>query len=198
MDRPDKGKITQLLESARQGGKAQEAELFELIHSQLRRLAQNQMKRERAGHTLQATALVHEAYVRIFGRENVAWSGRTHFLAIAGREFRRVLIEHARHAKADKRGGGEPRVSLEALAGNEPGHPPAVDADAVAIHRLMEELHKMDPEAAEVVELKFFAGLTDEEAAAESGIGIHKVRRHWTFARSWFLARLSGGKAKGR
>ena len=196
MDQPDKGRVTQLLNSVRQGDKAHEAELFELVYAQMRRLAQNQMSHERAGHTLQATAVVHEAYLRIFGRENVEWSGRSHFLAIAGREFRRVLIEHARQAKADKRGGGGPRLSVDSLAGEEPGHSP-IDADIVAVHELMEQLQKMDPEAAHVVELKFFAGLTDEEAAVESGIGIHKLRRHWTFARSWFLARLNE-KAKGR
>ncbi len=184
------GRVTLLLNAVRQGGKEHEAELFELVYRQMRRMAQQQMNHERPGHTLQATALVNEAYLRIFGRENVEWEGRSHFLAIASREFRRVLIEHARQAGARKRGGGAPRIALDALTGgSEPGQAP-LDEEVVAVQELFEELERLDPEAARVVELKFFAGLTDKEAAAESGIGIHKVRRHWTFARSWFLARL--------
>lgn len=191
----DQGQVTRLLNAVRQGDKAQEGELLELVYNQLRRLARQQMSRERPGHTLQATALVHEAYARIFGRDNIQWSGRGHFLAIASREFRRVLIEHARQVKAEKRGGGGPKLSIDELAAaglGEPGMPPpTADADALTVHELMEQLAVLDPEAARVVELKFFAGLTDEEAAAESGLSIHKVRRHWTFARSWFLSRLN-------
>ncbi len=189
MEHEDRGRVTLLLNSVRNGEKQGEAELFNLVYKQMRKLAQQQMSHERPGHTLQATALVHEAYLRIFGRGNVEWDSRSHFLAIASREFRRVLIEHARQAKAEKRGGGAPRISIDALAGEEPGHAP--EADAIALHDLIDELQRMDPEAARVVELKFFGGMTDEESAEGSGMSVHTVRRHWTFARSWFLARLS-------
>lgn len=187
---PDRGQLTVLLNEVRQGNRQHEGQLFEMIYAQMRRLAQKQMGGERAGHTLQATALVNEAYLRIFGRDNIPWQDRNHFLAIAGREFRRALVEHARQHRADKRGGSAPKVSLEDLGHAEPGAAAAFDADALAIDDALEQLHQLDPEAARVVELKFFSGLTDEEAAAEMEISFAKVRRHWTFARAWLAAKL--------
>lgn len=190
---PDRRRVTQLLNDVRQGDREHEAELFSLIYQELRRLAQHHMRNERPSHTLQATALVNEAYLRIFGRDNTDWRSRSHFLAIASREFRRTLIEHARHSKADKRGGDAPRISLDALATDVAGTAP--DVDALALNLLLEELTTLDPEAGRVVELKFFSGLTDEEIAEELQISFAKVRRHWTFARSWFLTRLQRGSA---
>ena len=189
MDDPDRGQVTILLNEVRQGNREHEEELFGLIYQQMRRLAQKHMSSERAGHTLQATALVNEAYLRIFGRDNIAWQDRNHFLAIAGREFRRALVEHARQHRAGKRGGGAPRVSLEDLGHAEPGVA-AFDADILSIQDALDQLHQLDDEAARVVELKFFSGLTDEEVAEEMGISFAKVRRHWTFARAWLSSKL--------
>lgn len=196
-DQLDRGRVTQLLNQVRQGDRSNEQELLTLIYDQLRRMAQQRMSRERAGHTLQATALVHEAYVRIFGRDNVDWKDRNHFLAIAGREFRRALVDHARQKSAEKRGGDVPKVSLDDLVNNEPGVQ-GVNADFLDLHDRLADLHSLDPEAAKVIELKFFAGLTDEEVAAEMGISFAKVRRHWTFARSWLVSKLqTRGAAAG-
>jgi RNA polymerase sigma factor (TIGR02999 family) len=110
-------------------------------------------------------------------------------MAIAAREMRHALIDHARHAKSEKRGGNAPRISLENLVSDQPGVSP-VDVDILDLHRLLGELEQMDPEVSRVLELKFFAGLTDEEIASEAGISFAKVRRHWSFARAWMLARL--------
>jgi RNA polymerase sigma factor (TIGR02999 family) len=200
MEQPLKGRITELLNAVRLGDRRHEDELIASIYGQLRRLAAQQMSRERRGHTLQATALVHEAYMRIFGQEPaggpspaghppIEWQNRQHFLAIAAREIRRTLVEHARHAKAEKRGGDAPRVSLEDLA-----VPPAglvqEGADMLDLHDLLGQLESVDAEAARVIELKFFGGLTDREVAAEMGISFAKVRRDWTFARAWLVAKL--------
>ncbi len=191
-DSRDHGRVTELLRAVRSGQREHEAELFSLIYQQMRRMAQKHMHGERAGHTLQATALVHEVYLRIFGRENVDWRSRSHFLSIASREFRRALVEHARAVKANKRGGDSPKVSIESLNQDQPGVAP-VDVDVIHLHDLLEELQKMDPEAGRVVELRFFSGLTDQEIADETGFSFAKVRRDWTFARSWLAARLETG-----
>jgi len=189
MEQEENGRITELLKSVRSGHKEHEEELFSLVYGQLRRLAQQHMKRESPGHTLQATALVNEAYIRIFGRENVDWQSRTHFMAIASREFRRALIEHARGAKAEKRGGDIPKVSLDAFH-SEQAATRGTNVDFLVVNEILEQLQAMDADAAKVVELKFFAGLTDEEIAEQTGISFAKVRRHWTFARAWMLAKL--------
>jgi len=187
--------ITALLQQLRQGNQAVADELFAAVYSDLRRRARHYMAGERGSHTLQPTALVHEAYVRIFEGAAVDWQNRTHFFAIAARQMRRVLVDHGREHRAAKRGFGW-KVTLEdqAVAA------PAVDFDSEALETLLERLQKTDAEAYRVVELKFFSALTDQEVADALGVSHSTVRRHWKFARAWLLERMrpSGEPVRGK
>lgn len=178
---PDAG-VTRLIEAAARGEAGASERLLERVYGELRMLAAAQMRHERAGHTLQATALVHEAYLRLLGKEGIAWAGRGHFFRAAAESMRRILIDHARARKADKRGGGRQALALagvaDAIAAEDPGGLLALD-DAIV------RLEQVDPEAASVVRLKFYAGLTDQSAAEALGISERTVRRNWVFARGW-------------
>ena len=186
--------ITRLLERAA-GGKAGAAEeLLPLVYDQLRALARQRMADERAAHTLQATALVHEAYLRLVGPSPAAappWSGRGHFYRAAAEAMRRILVEHARARDRDKRGGGRNRMPLDALASVE-----AVaecDAeDVLALDSAFQELERQNPDAAAVVRLRFYAGLSVEETAAALGVSDRTVNREWNYARAWLYRALSG------
>lgn len=178
--------ITHLLRELQQGNQAVENELFAAVYSDLRLRARQYMASERGSHTLQPTALVHEAFLRIFAGAAVEWQNRTHFLAIAARQMRRVLIDHGREHRAAKRGFGW-KVSLtdHDVASPEAGIEPE------ALEALLERLQRADPEACRVVELKFFSGLTDQEVADTLGVSHSTVRRHWKFARAWLRERLN-------
>jgi RNA polymerase sigma factor (TIGR02999 family) len=175
-----------LLRELQQGNQAVENELFAAVYSDLRLRARQYMASERGSHTLQPTALVHEAFLRIFAGAAVEWQNRTHFLAIAARQMRRVLIDHGREHRAAKRGFGW-KVSLtdHDVASPEAGIEPE------ALEALLERLQRADPEACRVVELKFFSGLTDQEVADTLGVSHSTVRRHWKFARAWLRERLN-------
>jgi RNA polymerase sigma factor (TIGR02999 family) len=165
-----------------------EAELMERVQGELRRLAASYMRSERSGHTLQPTALVNEAYAKLFGGEQVDWQNRAHFFAVAARQMRRILVDHARDRSRDKRGGGAIAVPLEDhLAGIAPG----AQEDLLSVDQAMTELEKLEPQASRVVELRFFGGLTDKEVAEVLGISFAMVRRDWEFARAWLFRRLS-------
>ena len=178
--------ITHLLRELQQGNQAVENELFAAVYSDLRLRARQYMASDRGSHTLQPTALVHEAFLRIFAGAAVEWQNRTHFLAIAARQMRRVLIDHGREHRAAKRGFGW-KVSLtdHDVASPEAGIEPE------ALEALLERLQRADPEACRVVELKFFSGLTDQEVADTLGVSHSTVRRHWKFARAWLRERLN-------
>lgn len=176
--------VTRLLIAADDGDEAAMEQVFPLVYEDLRRVAGNFLGRERAGHTLQPTALVHEAFLRLTGGEDPGFQGRRHFFAIAAQAMRRILVDHARSRKAKKRGSGRPKVSLDRL----PQDPAARDECLLDLDDALGELAALDPRKAKLVELRFFGGLTIEEAGESLGISHATVERDWTFARAW-LAR---------
>jgi RNA polymerase sigma-70 factor (ECF subfamily) len=165
--------------------------LLPIVYQELRRLAAAYLRRERPGQTLQPTALVHEAYMRLMKDRPDRWQNRAHFCAIAAHSMRQILIERARARGAQKRGGAQPRVTLdEALvAGGERS------IDLVALDEALERLATFDPEQARLVELRFFGGLTVEETADAMSISPATVKRHWTVARAWLARELEGSSS---
>ncbi|MEZ5353886.1 MAG: sigma-70 family RNA polymerase sigma factor [Bryobacteraceae bacterium] len=182
--------ITRLLNEVRSGNSTCAGRLMNLVYSDLRGVARSYMSRERVDHTLQPTALVHEAYIRVFEGAPVTWQDRIHFFAVAASQMRRVLVDHARQHRAEKRGGGL-NVSLdENLAAA-----PAISGNVELIDDLLHRLERTDPDAARVVELKFFSGLADREVAETLGVSHSTVRRHWAFARAWLVRQLASGQS---
>lgn len=181
------GEVTQLLQELE--GRHQEAtpKLFELLYSELRKLAQYYLNKERPDHTLQATALVHEAYVRLVGADP-HWKNRTHFFAIASSAMRRVLVDQARAKHAAKRPNPQMRVDFDEapLLAND-----NVD-EIIALDQALERLSKLDAPQAQIVELRYFGGLTAEEVALALGISASSVNRDWVIAKAWLHAELSG------
>jgi RNA polymerase sigma-70 factor, ECF subfamily len=175
------GQITQLLERWDRGDQSALNELTPLVYAELRNVAAAYLRRERPDHTLQPTALVNEAYLRLIGKKHGEWQGRKHFYGIAARLMRQVLVEHARKHKAEKRGGVRVNVTLEDFeaVSNAP------DVDILAIHQSLERLASFDEQQARIVELRFFGGLSIEEAAETLGIGHATVEREWNMARAW-------------
>jgi RNA polymerase sigma-70 factor, ECF subfamily len=164
--------------------------LLPVVYEELRRLAAAYLRRERPGQTLQPTALVHEAYLRLMKDRPDRWQNRAHFCAIAAHSMRQILIERARARGAQKRGGAQPRVTLdEGLVAGEPS--PTVDL--IALDQALERLEAVDPEQARLVELRFFGGLTIEETAEAMNISPATVKRHWTVARAWLARELADG-----
>jgi RNA polymerase sigma factor (TIGR02999 family) len=195
MPDPSSHEVTQLLGRVRSNEPGAEALLISLVYQELRRLAAYYMKAERVEHTLQPTALVHEAYLKIFANDAIEWQNRAHFFAVAARQMRRLLVDHARIRDADKRGGGEVQITLSHVE-VEPKQTEQRE-DILSVDMALSELEKQDPTAAHVVELKFFAGVTDQEAAEVLGLPFTSVRRHWEFARAWLYHRLSSMPSDG-
>lgn len=177
--------ITTLLQESRAGSDSAQNKLINLVYPNLHNIAMKCMAGERPDNTLQPTALIHEAYIRIFEGADVDWQDRVHFYAIAARSMKRVLKDHGREFRAQRRGGG----LKVALGENMGGSTEAVDV--TIINQMVERLNRRDPDAAKVVELKFYSGLTDPEVAKELKMSLSSVRRHWTFARAWLEKQLS-------
>jgi RNA polymerase sigma factor (TIGR02999 family) len=167
---------------------AESERLLPIVYAELRRLAASYLRRERPGHTLQPTALVHEAYVRLIDQRQIDWSNRAQFMGLAAVMMRRVLVNHARDRVAGKRGGGAEHVPLT-LAGAAIGAP---EIDLLDLHDALDRLAASDPRKAQIVELKFFAGLTTEEIAAMLEVSTATVERDWKFARAWLYRAVSG------
>jgi RNA polymerase sigma factor (TIGR02999 family) len=180
--------VTELLVLWRQGDAGARDRLMALVYDDLRRRAAAYLRRERSSHTLQPTALVHEAYLRLLDQDRVVWQNRTHFLAIAASMMRRVLVDHGRRQKAGKRGGAGTRVTLdESFA---PVAPRGLDL--LALDEALSELAALDEQQARIVELRAFGGLSVEETAEALEISPATVKRHWSFALAWLQRRLRG------
>lgn len=179
--------VTQLLQDWSQGNRAALDLLTPIVYDELRRLAQYYMGRENAGHTLQATALVHEAYLRLFDQRRMQWQNRAHFFGIAAQMIRRILVDHARATRAAKRGGGAVALSLdEAL-----GVAEKKDIEMIALDDALRTLAEVDPQQAQIVEMRFFTGLTIEETAEALGISPATVKRDWVAAKAWLFREMT-------
>jgi RNA polymerase sigma factor (TIGR02999 family) len=181
--------ITQLLQLWKQGDESALEKLTPLVYQELYRLAARYMRREQVDHTLQATALVNEAYVRLIDWKNVQWQNRDHFYGVAAQVMRRILVDYARCRHYDKRGGGIRPVSLDDVT-------PVADNKLrllLEIDQALDRLAALDAEKARVVELRYFGGFTVEETAQALNVSPITVMRHWSFARAWLLRELSGG-----
>ncbi len=183
--------VTRVLNTWRAGDPAAVAQLMPLVYEELRRLARNYLRRERPDHTLQATALVHEAYLRLIDADAVSWQNRAHFYGIAAKLMRRILVDHARARNASKRGGLVEKISLDEAR----DLPPVAANDLVALDGALQDLTKSYPRKGQVVELKFFGGLEAKEIAEVLQVSEKTVLRDWQFAKLWLCRELSGAAA---
>jgi RNA polymerase sigma factor (TIGR02999 family) len=174
--------VTELLARWGEGDKGVLDRLLPMVYSELHRMAAGYLRRERVDHTLQPTALINEAYLRLVGSSNISWESRAHFFGIAARVMRRILVDHARQHQADKRGADFQKVPIDAA--NEPGSKPEA-VDLVALDAALSRLAELDPEQSKLVELRYFAGLTIEEAAETMSLSVATARRRWTSAKAW-------------
>jgi len=183
--------VTRLLIEWTGGSQHAMEELLPLVYDELRRLAGSYLRRERSDHTLQSTALVHEAYLRMVDQRNVTWQGRAHFFGIAAQMMRRILVDHARGRDAAKRGSGACKITLdEGLLA-----PAERDINLVALDQALEMLAKLDPKQARIVELRFFAGLSIEDAAEILKISPATVKREWAMAKAFLTRQMKLGFA---
>jgi len=188
---PRQHEITELLAEWRDGNQSALDELYPLVYNELHRLARRYMSRERKGHTLQTTALINEAYVRLVDQKNVQWANRSHFFAISAQIMRRILIDHARRHAYAKRGGGAQQVSLDevaAVASN-------CGRELLRLDEALKSLAEMDPRRGQVVELRYFGGLNNEEIAGVLNVSENTVTRDWNMARAWLYQQLTGSGA---
>ena len=186
----DMNEVTQVLDAIARGDPHAPSRLLPLVYEELRRLAAHKLAQEKPGQTLQATALVHEAYLRLIGAEQAhSWNGRGHFFAAAAEAMRRILVENARRKRRLRHGGGRRRIDLEAV---EIGADAPSD-DLLALDEALEQLAADEPEAAAVVKLRYFTGLTIEQAAEALDLSVRTANRHWAFARAWLYRRLHPG-----
>lgn len=182
----EKYEVTQLLKKAQSGDRESLDRLLPVIYDELRRVAANQLRRERADHTLQATALVHEAYLRLLEQRDVDWQNRAHFFSIAAEMMRRILVNYALQRGSQKRGLGAARLSLdEAISLSD-----EKDFDLVALDDALKQLAEYDETQARIVELRFFGGLTIEETAEVLNVSDSTVKREWRMAKAWLKTKL--------
>jgi RNA polymerase sigma factor (TIGR02999 family) len=194
--------VTQLLAQWRDGDERAFAQLSALMYEELRELAQRHLRRERSNHTMQKTALVNEAFMRLVGQQAVDWQSRAHFIGLASKLMRRVLVDYARARLADKRGGGVGVLSLDEMAAPEPDEAPDTTPTALqhldahtqeevsAIDQALQRLEQIDARQAQIVEMRYFGGLTVEQTAEAIGISEATVKREWTLARAWLRREL--------
>ena len=178
---PDPQNVTELLIGWSKGDKEALDSLVPLVYDELRRQASRYLRHERVGHTLQTTALIHEAYLRLVDQKNVHWQNRAHFFGIAAQLMRRILVDHARTKKRAKRGGSNIRVSFNDATAMAQGQ----DLDIVALDEALERLAEIDEQQSRIVELRFFSGLTVDETAEVLGISPATVKRDWSMAKAW-------------
>jgi RNA polymerase sigma factor (TIGR02999 family) len=188
----DQAGITQLLIAWGDGEREALQQLVPLVYDDLRRLAAGYMGHETPGHSLQPTALVHEAYVRLIDQRRVQWRNRAHFFGVAANMMRRILVDDARKRRAEKRGGGAQRITL---TGDDIAAPEQHDIDVLALHESLERLAAFDSQQERIVELRYFGGLTIEETAEVVGVSPATVVREWTIAKAWLRADMSARTA---
>jgi len=189
---PSRARNTDTLLAAVAGQAPAANELMPLIYDELRALARRYLGQEKPGHTLQPTALVHEAYLRMLDISRIDWRGKTHFYAVAARQMRRILVDHARSKATAKRGGEVRRVTLDEDLLIEPGRPD----DVIALDDALEGLSRLDARVGQVAELRLFGGLEATEVANELGVSERTVRDDWSFGRAWLLRELGGEAAQ--
>jgi RNA polymerase sigma factor (TIGR02999 family) len=180
--------VTQLLVGWSKGDKEALDKLVPLVYDELRRQAARYLRHERPGHTLQTTALIHEAYLRLIDQRNVHWQNRAHFFGIAAQMMRRILVDHARTKKRAKRGGSDVRISFSEAVLKTPGQ----DLDFVALDEALDRLAAIDEQQSRIVELRFFSGLTVEETAEVLSISTATVKRDWSMAKAWLHREICG------
>jgi RNA polymerase sigma factor (TIGR02999 family) len=181
------GDVTRLIAAVREGREGASGELFQIVYRELRQLAGRYMRNERRDHTLQATALVHEAYLRVTSQEQLSFENRAHFFGVAASVMRRVLIDHARASRAEKRGGGDVKVPLDDALAAAAETPDAL----IELDEALARLAALDQRQARVIELRFFGGLSVEETAEVLGVASRTVKRDWRVARAWLRRELS-------
>jgi RNA polymerase sigma factor (TIGR02999 family) len=183
--------VTLLLREWQHGSRVALERLISLVYAELHTLASRHMSREPQGHTLQTTALINEAYVKLAGQRQVDWQNRAHFFGIAAHVMRRILVDHARGERRLKRGGGAPRVSIHEM--DVPAAQSPLDAvDAHALHRALKRLESIDADQGRIVELRYFGGLSIEETAAVMNISAGTVKREWAVAKAWLYREMTG------
>lgn len=186
-DAPTPHGVTQLLVEWQNGNQKALDQLIPLVYEELRAIAGRYLSRESPSHTLQSTALVHEAYFKLIGQRRVQWQNRAHFFGIAAQMMRRILVDHARHQHREKRGGPAPKLSLdEAIAQAEP----EADVDLLALDEALTALAEIDPRGARIIELRFFSALTIDETAEVLDISAGTVKRDWSAARAWLYREM--------
>lgn len=189
----DADELFAALQVATQGDSSALDRLFPALYQELKRQAAGYLRGERAGHTLQPTALAHETYLRLVGRRDFPWQNRAHFMAAAARAMRGILVDHARRRRAQKRGGGRQQVPLDATMAIEEHRPVAFDD----LDRALEDLARRSERQAKVVELRYFGGLSAEETAEVLGVSAVTVKRDWATARAWLYRELAGSEPAG-
>lgn len=191
MTTPPPPDVTQLLLEWSKGNQGSSDRLMPLVYEELRRVAQNYLSHERPDHTLQATALVHEAYLKLVNQTSVDWRDRAHFFGLASQMMRHILVDHARRHQAAKRGGLAQRLTLvEAVS-----FPEKKEFDLVALDEALTRLAQLDPQHSRIVEMRFFGGLTIEETATALGVSVATVNREWRLAKAWLLRELTNKKS---
>jgi RNA polymerase sigma factor (TIGR02999 family) len=184
---PNQENITQLLIELSNGNQASVNDLLPLVYEELKKMAANYLRRERADHTLQPTALVHEAYLKLIDQTRVSWQNRAHFFAVSAQLMRRILVDHARSHNAEKRFGGLEKLQLDESIDKAI----EIGGEILALDEALQSLAKVDPQMSKLVELRYFGGLTFEEAAEVLGVSLITVKRHWKLARAWLYGHLS-------
>ncbi len=185
-----RGQVTELLEDLQKGGPDAAPRLLPMVYAELRRLARHYMRGEKSGQTIQATELVHEAYLRLVGQERMDWQGRTHFLAMAATSMRRILVDRARRKMAEKHGGGGEKIQLEEAF----VFSPQKSKDILALDDALKLLEEISPRQARVVEMRFFGGLEMEDIAKIEGVSLRTVKQDWSLARAWLHHEIAQGE----
>jgi RNA polymerase sigma factor (TIGR02999 family) len=184
--------MTQMLKDWNKGDQSALEKLMPIVYDELKRIAARYMRKERPGHTLQATALVNEAFLKLVDEQDLEWQNRAHFFAIAANTMRRVLVSYAIANRAEKRGGGELRLSLDEAM----GLPEKRDYNLLSLNDALNRLAVMDERKSQIVELRFFAGLGNEEIAEALGISVGTVKREWKMAKAWLQCELEADKSE--